>query len=133
MTMSYPFGDMLTRIRNAQSARKNRVVVPFSKFHLAVCSVMKDEGFIREYNVSELDNNKKEIVVGLKYTETGEPTIRELSCVSKPGRRIYSGSSDIPRTYNGLGVTIISTSQGVMADYVARRSNLGGEVLCQIF
>ena len=132
MTMSDPLGDMLTRIRNAQNARKNRVVIPFSKHHLAVCEVMKDEGFIREFKVEDLDNNKKQILVGLKY-DHGEPIIREIDRVSKPGRRIYSKATAIPRTYNGLGVTIISTSQGVMADHAARKSNLGGEVLCKIF
>lgn len=132
MTMSDPLGDMLTRIRNAQGARKNRVVVPFSKFHLAVCNVLKDEGFIREFGEEELDNNKKQIVIGLKY-EHGEPIIREIDRVSKPGRRIYSKSAEIPQTYNGLGVTIVSTSQGVMADYIAKKSNLGGEVLCRVF
>lgn len=132
MTMSDPLGDMLTRIRNAQAARKDKVIVPFSKFHLAVCQVMLDEGFVREFGEEALENNKKQIVVGLKYSE-GEPTIREISRVSKPGRRIYRKATDIPRTYNGLGVTIVSTSKGVMADYVARKSNLGGEVLCRIF
>lgn len=132
MTMSDPLGDMLTRIRNAQSARKNRVIVPFSKHHLAVCEVMKQEGFIREFNIEELDNNKQQIVVGLKYDQ-GEPIIREIDRISRPGRRIYSKSVSIPQTYNGLGVTIVSTSKGVMADHVARKSNLGGEVLCRIF
>ena len=132
MTMSDPLGDMLTRIRNAQNARKNSVVLPYSKFHLAVCNVLKDEGFIREFKDEKLDNNKMQIVVGLKYDQ-GEPIIREIDRVSRPGRRIYSKSESIPRTYNGLGVTIVSTSKGVMADHVARNSNLGGEVLCRVF
>lgn len=132
MTMSDPLGDMLTRIRNAQHARKTSVVLPYSKFHLAVCNVLKDEGFIREFRDEKRDNNKMQIVVGLKY-DHGEPIIREIDRVSKPGRRIYSKADSIPRTYNGLGVTIISTSKGVMADYAARKLNLGGEVLCRVF
>ena len=132
MTMSDPLGDMLTRIRNAQHARKNSVVLPYSKFHLAVCKVLKGEGFNREFKDEKLDNNKMQIVVGLKY-DHGEPIIREISRVSKPGRRIYSKADGIPRTYNGLGVTIISTSKGVMSDHAARQSNLGGEVLCRVF
>ena len=132
MTMSDPLGDMLTRIRNAQNARKNTVVIPFSKFHMAVCNVLKDEGFIREFKDEDLENNKKQIVVGLKY-DHGNPIIQEIDRISKPGRRIYSKADSIPRTYNGLGVTILSTSRGVMPDYIARKSNLGGEVLCRVF
>lgn len=132
MTMSDPLGDMLTRIRNAQGARKSKVVVPFSKHHLAVCEIMTQEGFIREFKVNDFENNKQQITVGLKYDQ-GQPIIREIDRVSRPGRRIYSKSANIPQTYNGLGVTIVSTSKGVMADHVARKSNLGGEVLCRIF
>lgn len=132
MTMSDPLGDMLTRIRNGQRANKTTIVAPYARLHEAVCAVLKDEGYIREFAVEDLDNNKKQIRVGLKY-DHGRPVIQTLKRLSRPGRRWYTKSREIPRMNNGLGITVVSTPQGVMADHNARRNNIGGEVLCQVF
>lgn len=132
MTMSDPLGDMLTRIRNGQHASKTVVECPASKLKASVLDVLKSEGFIRGYKVIDLDSNKKNIQIELKYDE-GEPVIKEMSRISKPGRRVYHGANDIPRFYNGLGITIVSTPHGVLADHDARAKNVGGEVLCQVF
>ncbi len=132
MAMSDPLGDMLTRIRNGQMANKTVIECPCSKLRENVCKVLADEGFIRAYKVVEQDNNKKSLSIELKYSE-GRGVIRQIDRVSKPGRRIYRGSTDARRFYNGLGVFIISTPKGVMADYQARAANVGGEVLCQVF
>ena len=127
MTLSDPLGDMLTRIRNGQKARKKFVLCQASKLRLNVLNVLKAEGYIQDFST---ENNMLKIV--LKYVEQGRPVIRELSRVSKPGRRVYSGSK-IPQFYNGLGVSIVSTPRGVMADHQAREANVGGEVLCRVF
>lgn len=132
MTMSDPLGDMLARIRNGQAAQKATVACPASKLKASVLDVLQKEGFIRGYKVEALPNKGKEITIELKYDQ-GEPVIREMRRVSKPGRRIYFRSKDVPRFYNGLGVTVISTPGGVMADHEARAKNVGGEVLCQVF
>ena len=132
MTMSDPLGDMLARIRNGQMAQKSVIECPFSKLRENVCKVLVDEGFIRAYKVEEQDNNKKIMKIELKYSE-GRGVIRKLNRVSKPGRRIYKGVNDMPRFYNGLGILVVSTPQGVMADHKARAANVGGEVLCQVF
>ncbi len=132
MSMNDPLGDMLTRIRNGQNARLATIVVLYSKLHEAVCSVLQDEGFIRGFSVVDLGNNKKEIKVELKY-DAGQPVIRELKRISTPGRRIYAQIKGLGQFYNGLGVKILSTPQGVMADHKARAANVGGEVLCQVF
>jgi small subunit ribosomal protein S8 len=130
--MSDPLGDMLTRIRNGQRVNKAVVECPFSGVRESVCSVLQDEGFIRGYKVVEQDNNKKVINIELKYDE-GQPAIRELKRISKPGRRIYSKIKDLQPFRNGLGINVISTPRGVMADYKARTENVGGEVLCQVY
>lgn len=132
MTMSDPLGDMLTRIRNAQQARKPTVECPYSTLHVRVCEVLKDEGFIRGYKVDEEDGNKKKLIVELKYSE-GRGVIRQIDRVSKPGRRVYANVKTMPRFYNGLGILVVSTPNGVMADHKARSSNVGGEILCQVF
>lgn len=132
MSMNDPLGDMLTRIRNGQNARLATIVVLYSKLHESVCSVLQDEGFIRGFSVVDLGNNKKEIKVELKY-DAGQPVIRELKRISTPGRRIYAQIKGLGQFYNGLGVKILSTPQGVMADHKARAANVGGEVLCQVF
>lgn len=132
MAMSDPLGDMLARIRNGQMANKSVIECPFSKLRENVCKVLVDEGFIRAYKVEERDNNKKSLLIELKYAE-GRGVIRKIARVSKPGRRVYKGAKDMPRFYNGLGVLIVSTPQGLMADHKARAANVGGEVLCQIF
>lgn len=132
MSMNDPLGDMLTRIRNGQQAGKEIVEAPFSKLHENVCNVLKDEGFIRGYKVEDGGNNKKTIAIQLKYAE-GRGVIRQIDRVSKPGRRVYSGVKTMPRFYNGLGILVVSTPQGVMPDYKAKAANVGGEVLCQVF
>ncbi|MBC6439617.1 MAG: 30S ribosomal protein S8 [Rhodospirillales bacterium] len=132
MAMTDPLGDMLARIRNGHMRRKSQVNCPASKLKENVLSVLKREGFIRDYRRDAVDTPKPELVIELKYYE-GVPVIREIGRVSKPGRRVYSGVSDMPRVYGGLGVTIVSTPKGVMTDHEARAANVGGEVLCKVF
>lgn len=132
MAMSDPLGDMLTRIRNGQMAKKSSIVAPASKLRSNVLDVLKREGFIRGFEESENRAGVREINIELKYFE-GAPAIQEISRVSKPGRRVYSKIKDLPVVYNGLGISIISTPRGVMSDAEAREANVGGEVLCQVF
>ena len=132
MSMSDPLGDMLTRIRNGQRAQKETITCPHSNIRESVCQVLEGEGYIRGYKIVDAGGNKKDLVVELKYDE-GQPAIRELKRISKPGRRIYSKIADLQPFYNGLGVSVISTSKGVMADHNARMENIGGEVLCQVY
>ena len=132
MTMSDPLGDMLTRIRNGQRAGLKKISSPSSRLRLNVLAVLKSSGYIRDFSEGANDNGQKEIVIELKY-DAGEPVIKELHRVSKPGRRVYSGSTELPRYYNGLGTVIVSTPNGVMSDQQAREENVGGEVLCQVF
>lgn len=132
MTMSDPLGDMLTRVRNGQQAAKEIVECPYSKLRENVCNVLKDEGFIRGFKVEEREGNKKYLMIQLKYAE-GRGVIRQIDRVSKPGRRVYSNVKTMPRFFNGLGVLVVSTPQGVMADHKAKAANVGGEVLCQVF
>ena len=130
--MNDPLGDMLTRIRNAQMRRKNKVVTPGSRLRQHVLDVLKDEGYIRGYSSTDYGNGRTEFEIELKYYE-GQPVIRTIERVSKPGRRVYSAVSAMPRVANGLGITIVSTPKGVMADHSAREQNVGGEVLCRVF
>ena len=132
MSMSDPLGDMLTRIRNGQRASKSDVLSPASKLRGNVLEVLKREGYIRGFNQSELKPGISEIKIELKYHD-GAPVIREIRRVSKPGRRVYSKIKDLPRVYNGLGISILSTPQGVLSDSEARAANVGGEVLCMVF
>lgn len=132
MTMSDPIGDMLTRIRNGQKAQMKKIMCPASSMRANVLKVLKEAGFIRDFREQAADTGHKELVIELKY-DAGQPVIRELRRISKPGRRIYSAAKEIPRFYNGLGLTILSTPQGVMDDQQAREQNVGGEVLCQVF
>ena len=132
MSVNDPLGDMLTRIRNAQMRRKSKVTTPGSRLRAHVLDVLKDEGYIRGYASTEFGNGRTEFEIELKYFD-GEPVIREIERVSKPGRRVYSAVEAMPRVANGLGITIISTPKGVMADHVAREQNVGGEVLCKVF
>lgn len=132
MTMSDPLGDMLTRIRNGQSARKDSVLSPASRLRSSVLDVLQREGYIRGYSTEETGGPVPTIRIELKYFE-GLPAIQHLSRVSKPGRRVYSGSKTLPRVKNGLGITVISTPKGVLSDAEARTENVGGEVLCQVF
>lgn len=132
MSMSDPLGDMLTRIRNGQRARKDSVIAPASKLRSNVLEVFKREGYIRGYTQYEVRPGVNELKIELKYHE-GDPVIREIHRVSKPGRRVYSGIKDLSRVYSGLGISVLSTPRGVMSDAEARAANVGGEVLCQVF
>ena len=132
MTMTDPLGDMLTRIRNGQRARKSMVTSPASRLRTNVLEVLKREGFIRSFSQREVRRGISEIEIELKYHE-GDPVIREISRVSKPGRRVYSGIKELPRVYDGLGISILSTPRGVLSDSEARDQNVGGEVLCRVF
>jgi small subunit ribosomal protein S8 len=132
MTMTDPLGDMLTRIRNAQRARMSVVSSPASKLRSNVLQVLQREGYIRGYSESQMRQGINELRIELKYHE-GEPVIKEIKRVSTPGRRVYSKIKDLPRVYNGLGIAILSTPQGVMSDNEARAANVGGEVLCRVF
>ncbi|MBU6507185.1 MAG: 30S ribosomal protein S8 [Alphaproteobacteria bacterium] len=130
--MTDPLGDLLARIRNAQQARKATVQSPASKIRANVLEVLQREGYIRGYSREEVRPGVAELTIELKYVD-GEPVIREITRVSKPGRRVYSRIADLPRVYNGLGISILSTPKGVMSDNEARAANLGGEVLCRVF
>ncbi|MDR3376990.1 MAG: 30S ribosomal protein S8 [Ancalomicrobiaceae bacterium] len=132
MSLSDPLGDMIARIRNAQLRKKSKVSTPASKLRGNLLDVLASEGYIRGYAAVELSAGRKEFEIELKYYD-GEPVIREIQRVSKPGRRVYTSVTNIPRVANGLGVTILSTPKGVMADHSARDHNVGGEVLCRIF
>ena len=132
MSMSDPLGDMLTRIRNGQNARKSVVSSPASRFRTNVLEVLKREGYIRDFSAAEVRPGITELQIELKYHE-GQPVISEIVRVSRPGRRVYSGIKDLKRSYNGLGISILSTPRGVLSDNEARMANVGGEVLCQVF
>jgi small subunit ribosomal protein S8 len=130
--MNDPIGDMLTRIRNGQLRGKSTVSSPASKLRGWVLDVLADEGYIRGYEKTTGSDGHPALEISLKYYE-GTPVIRELKRVSKPGRRVYMGADDIPTVRQGLGVSIVSTSKGVMSDANARSNNVGGEVLCTVF
>ena len=132
MSVTDPLGDMLTRIRNAQMRRKSKVSTPGSRLRGHVLDVLKDEGYIRGYSTTDFGNGRTEFEIELKYHD-GAPVIREIERVSKPGRRVYAAVDAMPRVANGLGITIVSTPKGVMADHAAREANVGGEVLCKVF
>jgi small subunit ribosomal protein S8 len=127
-----PLGDLLTRIRNGQAARLSAVSSPASKHRINVLDVLKREGYIRDYSVTKKDNGTAELSVELKYLE-GQPVIKEIARISKPGRRVYSKISEVPRVYNGLGISILSTPRGVLSDKEALEANVGGELLCRVF
>ena len=132
MTLMDPIGDMFTRIRNGQMRLKSTIDVPASNFRLKILEVLKSEGYITNYIIEKKENNKKNLKVDLKYYE-GLPVIKEIKRVSKPGRRIYSSATSIPKIQNGLGLAILSTPKGVMSDNEARKNNIGGEIICKVF
>jgi small subunit ribosomal protein S8 len=132
MTLMDPIGDMLTRIRNGQQRLKPNVEMPSSSLRLNILEVLKAEGFISSYHIEKKENNKISLIVDLKYYE-GNPVIKDIKRISKPGRRVYSSATSIPRIQNGLGLAIISTNKGVMSDIEARKNNIGGEVICRVF
>jgi small subunit ribosomal protein S8 len=131
MSMNYRLADMLAQIRNGQQARLAKVSVPASKFLGRVLEVLKGEGYIADYKRVE-EEGAASFEIDLKYFE-GEKVIKEINCISKPGRRVYCEISKLPKYYNGLGIAILSTSKGVMSDFDARQANVGGEVLCSVF
>ena len=131
MAVTDPLGDLLTRIRNGQRARKDSVLSPASKLRTRVLDVLQREGYIRGYSEEQM-GPAAGVRIELKYFE-GQPAIKHVARVSKPGRRIYSGSQDLPRVMNGLGITIVSTPRGVLSDAEAREQNVGGEVLAEVF
>ena len=132
MTLVDPIGEMFTRIRNGQMRNLNSVLIPASKFRSKILEILKAEGYINSFFLESSENNKKVIKVNLKYFE-GTPVIKEIKRISKPGRRVYSRATSIPKIQNGLGMAIISTSQGVMSDIQARKNNIGGEIICKVF
>ena len=132
MTFVDPIGDMLTRIRNGQMRSLYKISIPFSVFRSEILEVLKKEGYIINFSIDKGENNKKLLLVDLKYYE-GQPVIREIKRISKPGRRVYSSATSIPRVHNGLGLAILSTSKGVMSDSEAIKNNLGGEIICRVF
>jgi small subunit ribosomal protein S8 len=132
MSVSDPLGDLLARIRNAQHRRLPKVSSPASNLRANVLEVLRKEGYIRGFSTTEIEPGISGIEIELKYHE-GEPVIREIRRVSKPGRRVYSKIKDLHRPYNGLGIAVLSTPRGVMSDSEARAANVGGEVLCQLF
>lgn len=132
MSFSDPLGDMLTRIRNGQNAKKSAVKSPSSNLRVNVLETLKREGFIRGFVVSEIEPGKPELSIELKYYQ-GKGVIEHVSRVSKPGRRVYSGVKDLPSVRNGLGISILSTPRGVLSDNEARDANVGGEVLCKLY
>lgn len=131
MSLTHPIGDMLTRIRNGQKAGKDAVRMPNSRLRENVLAILKEEGYISDFRIEALDNNRSDLIVDLKYVN-GNGAIQEISVVSKPGRRVYSGSQKMPKVLNGLGIAIVSTPNGVMTDHKARLQNVGGEVLCRV-
>ena len=130
MSMTDPIADMLTRIRNAQSAEKTSVAMPSSNLKVAIATVLKDEGYIEDFAVRE-NAGKPLLDINLKYY-AGAPVIEKIERISRPGLRVYKGCSDIPRVMNGLGIAIVSTPKGVMTDRKARQAGIGGEVLCYV-
>jgi small subunit ribosomal protein S8 len=132
MTLMDPIGDMLTRLRNGQQRLMAKVEMPSSSLRLKILEVLKIEGFISSYHIEKKENNKISLIVDLKYYE-GNPVIKDIKRISKPGRRVYSRATSIPRIQNGLGLAIISTNRGVMSDIEARKNNIGGEIICRVF
>ena len=132
MSFTDPISDMITRIRNAQLRGLNTVAIPNSKLREKILNVLKEEGYISDYKPSSKEKNNKFLLVDLKYSN-GIPVIKEISRVSKPGRRIYTKAESIPRIQNGLGIAIVSTSKGIMTDNDARLKKIGGEIICKVF
>jgi small subunit ribosomal protein S8 len=132
MSVNDPISDLIARINNAQMRKKNKVSTPGSRLRVSVLDVLKSEGYIRDYTKVDHADGRSELEIELKYFD-GQPVIREMSRVSKPGRRVYVAVRNLPRVNNGLGVAILSTPKGVMADHDARDANVGGEVLCTVF
>jgi small subunit ribosomal protein S8 len=132
MTLTDPIGDMFSRIRNGQMRSLNSIDLPSSNFRKNILKILKEEGYIKDYYIEKSENNKISLKVNLKYYE-GDPVIKEIKRISKPGRRVYSRANSIPRVMNGLGLAILSTPKGVMTDAEAKKNNIGGEIICKVF
>ena len=132
MTLTDPIGDMFSRIRNGQMRSLETIIIPSSNFRQNILKILKTEGYIKDFYIEKNDNNKISLKVNLKYYE-GDPVIKEIKRISKPGRRVYSRATSIPKVMNGLGLAIISTPKGVMSDVEARKQNVGGEIICRVF
>ena len=132
MTLTDPIGDMFSRIRNGQMRSLNSVNIPSSNFRQNILKILKNEGYINDYFIDKSEKNKINLKINLKYYD-GDPVIKEIKRISKPGRRVYSRANSIPRVMNGLGLAILSTPKGVMSDTEARKQNLGGEIICRVF
>ena len=132
MTLTDPIGDMFSRIRNGQLRSLNSIIIPSSNFRKNILEILKKEGYIKDYFIEKNDNNKITLKINLKYYE-GDPVIKEITRISKPGRRVYSRATSIPKVMNGLGLAILSTPKGVMSDTDARKNNVGGEIICRVF
>ena len=132
MTLTDPIGDMFARIRNGQLRSLATIDIPSSNFRQNILKILKTEGYIIDYYIEKNKNNKNNIKINLKYYD-GNPVIKEIKRISKPGRRVYSRANSIPRVMNGLGLAIVSTPKGVMSDVDARKNNLGGEIICRVF
>ena len=132
MTLTDPIGDMFSRIRNGQMRALNSVHIPSSNFRKNILEILKKEGYIKDYFIEKNEKNKISLRISLKYYE-GFPVIKEIKRISKPGRRVYSKATSIPKVMNGLGLAILSTPKGVMSDVEARKHNVGGEIICRVF
>ena len=132
MTLTDPIGDMFSRIRNGQMRSLDSIDIPSSNFRRNILKILKEEGYIRDFYIEKSENNKIKLKINLKYYE-GDPVIKEIKRISKPGRRVYSRANSIPRVMNGLGLAILSTPKGVMTDLDARKQKVGGEIICKVF
>ena len=132
MTLTDPIGDMFSRIRNGQMRSLNSIDIPSSNFRQNILKILKNEGYIKDYYIEKSEKNKVNLKINLKYYE-GDPVIKEIKRISKPGRRVYSRATSIPKVMNGLGLAILSTPKGVMSDSEARENNVGGEIICRVF
>ncbi len=132
MTFTDPIGDMFSRIRNGQLRSLSSIIIPSSNFRKNILEILKNEGYIRDFFIEKSENNKISLKISLKYFD-GQPVIKEIKRISKPGRRVYSRAASIPKVMNGLGLSILSTPKGVMSDAEARKNNIGGEIICRVF
>ena len=132
MTLTDPIGDMFSRIRNGQMRSLSSILIPSSNFRKNILTILKNEGYIKDYFIEKTENNKIILKISLKYFD-GNPVIKEIKRISKPGRRVYSRATSIPKVMNGLGLAILSTPKGVMSDAEARKNNVGGEIICRVF
>ena len=132
MTLTDPIGDMFSRIRNGQMRSLDSIDIPSSNFRKNILEILKNEGYIKDFFIEKSENNKISLKINLKYYE-GNPVIKEIKRISKPGRRVYSRANSISKVMNGLGLAILSTPKGVMSDAEARKNNIGGEIICKVF